>query len=142
MQLSVPPPRQLTINGMPAAITTARVATQGGVIDASVVAYQWDAERIYHFVMLTRGGSGLGPFASMVNSLRQITPAEAAAIRPRVIRRRDGQARRHGAIARRAHGLSRFQLERFLSLNGLTPTARWRPGRRSSWSSSEPERRG
>ena len=35
--------------------------------------------------MLTRGGAGIGPFAPMVNSLRRITPAEAAAIRPRVI---------------------------------------------------------
>ena len=35
--------------------------------------------------MLTPGGAGIGPFAPMVNSLRRITPAEAAAIRPRVI---------------------------------------------------------
>ena len=35
--------------------------------------------------MLTPGGYGIGPFTPMVNSLRRITPAEAAAIRPRII---------------------------------------------------------
>ena len=84
MNIHVPPPQRTTINGMPAAITAARVNTQSGVLDVSVVAYQWDAERIYHFAILTRGGYGVGPFASMINSLRRITPAEAAAIRPRV----------------------------------------------------------
>ena len=35
--------------------------------------------------MLTPAGYGVGPFSSMVNSLRRITPAEAAAIRPKII---------------------------------------------------------
>ena len=37
--------------------------------------------RVYYFVMLTPGGYGVGPFAPMINSLRRITPAEAASIR-------------------------------------------------------------
>ena len=37
------------------------------------MAYQWDAGHHYHFVMLTRGGTGIGPFAQMVDSLRRIT---------------------------------------------------------------------
>ena len=36
-QFPVPPPQHATINGMPAAITTARVNAQSGAIDASVV---------------------------------------------------------------------------------------------------------
>ena len=55
------------------------------MVDVSVVAYQWDRDTIYHFVMLTRGGSGITPFAPMVDSLRRISQNEAAAIRPRVI---------------------------------------------------------
>src|SRR4051794_2412856 len=58
----VPPPQHVTINGMPAAITTARVNTEGGVLDASVAAYQWDPQRVYYFVMLTPGGYGVRPF--------------------------------------------------------------------------------
>ena len=72
--LSVPPPQRTTINGLPAAYTTARANTRSGVVDVSVMAYQWDADTTYHFVMLTRGGAGIGPFASMVDSLRRIRP--------------------------------------------------------------------
>ena len=68
----MPPPQRGTINGMPAAYTTAHVNTDSGAIDVSVIAYQWDPQHIFHFVMLTQGGTGLGPFAAMVNSLRKI----------------------------------------------------------------------
>jgi predicted Zn-dependent protease len=124
----VPPPQRLTINGMPAAATTARVNTRSGVIDASVVAYQWDANRIYHFVMITPGGSGIGPFTSMVNSLRKITVAEAAAIRPRilhVVTVAPGDTPQSLA-SRMAY--RDFKLERFLSLNGLATNNRLVPG--------------
>ena len=124
----VPPPQRLTINGMPAAATTARVNTRSGVIDASVVAYQWDANRIYHFVMITPGGSGIGPFTPMVNSLRKITVAEAAAIRPRilhVVTVAPGDTPQSLA-SRMAY--RDFKLERFLSLNGLATNNRLVPG--------------
>jgi predicted Zn-dependent protease len=124
----VPPPQRLTINGMPAAATTARVNTRSGVIDASVVAYQWDANRIYHFVMITPGGSGIGPFTPMVNSLRKITVAEAAAIRPRilhVVTVAPGDTPQSLA-SRMAY--RDFRLERFLSLNGLATNSRLVPG--------------
>ena len=120
----VPPPQHVTINGMPAAITTARINTNSGLIDASVAAYQWDAQRIYYFVMLTPGGYGVQPFATMINSLRRITPAEAAAIRPRIIhvetvRAGDTVQSLAGHMAYRD-----FKLDRFLSLNGLAANSR------------------
>ena len=129
-QFPVPPPQRLTINGMPAAATTARVNTRSGVIDASVVAYQWDANRIYHFVMITPGGSGIGPFTPMVNSLRKITVAEAAAIRPRilhVVTVAPGDTPQSLA-SRMAY--RDFKLERFLSLNGLATNSRLVPGQK------------
>jgi len=126
----VPPPQHLTINGMPAAITTARVNTQSGLIDASVAAYQWDPQRIYYFVMLTPGGYGVQPFAPMINSLRRISPAEAAAIRPRVIHI---EAVRAGdtvqSLASRM-AYRDFKLERFLSLNGLAANSVLAPGQK------------
>jgi predicted Zn-dependent protease len=127
---SVPQPQHLTINGMPAAITTARVNTDSGLIDASVAAYQWDAQRVFYFVMLTPGGYGVQPFAPMINSLRRITPAEAAAIRPRVIhvetvRPRDTVQSLSSRMAYRD-----FRLERFLSLNGLAPNSPLAPGQK------------
>jgi predicted Zn-dependent protease len=126
----VPPPQHVTINGMPAAITTARVNTDSGLIDASVAAYQWDPQRVYYFIMLTPGGYGVSPFVPMINSLRRITPAEAAAIRPRVIhivtvRPGDTVQSLAGQMAYRD-----FKLERFLSLNGLAANSRLVPGRK------------
>jgi predicted Zn-dependent protease len=126
----VPPPQHVTINGMPAAITTARFNGQSGPIDASVAAYQWEPGRIYFFVMMTQGGYGLAPFASMINSLRKISPAEAAAIRPRVIHVETVRAgdTLQSLSARMAY--RDFRLERFLSLNGLNPSSRLAPGQR------------
>jgi predicted Zn-dependent protease len=130
MQLAVPPPQRITINGMPAAVTSARVNTSSGAVDVSVVAYQWDAQRIYHFVMLTPGGSGIGPFAPMINSLRRIGSAEAAAIRPRII---DVVTVRAGdtvqSLASRM-AYRDFKLDRFLSLNALAANSTLRPGQK------------
>lgn len=130
MQFPVPPPQRTVINGMPAAVTTAQVRTSSGVVDVSVVAYQWDPQRIYHFVMLTPGGYGIGAFAPMINSLRRITPAEAASIRPRIIEVvtvRPGDTVQSLA-SRMAY--RDFRLDRFLTLNGLAPTSRLAPGQK------------
>ena len=130
IQLNVPPPQRTMINGMPVAITTARVNTSSGIVDASVVAYQWDPQRMYHFVMLTPGGYGIQPFLPMINSLRRITPTEAAAIRPRIIHVHTvvpGDTIQSLA-SRMAY--RDYQLDRFLSLNGLAPNGVLRPGQK------------
>ncbi len=130
MQLNIPPPRHTTINGMPAAYTTVPVRTGRGFVDASVVAYRWDSNRVYHFVMLTQGGTGIGPFTTMVNSLRRITAAEAAAIQPKVIRVvtvAPGDTVQ--SLAQRM-AYRDFRLERFMALNGLQPGTRLVPGQK------------
>ena len=108
---------------MPAAYSTARVATQQGEVDVTVFAYRFDSNTAYHFAMITPAGSGLGPFSSMVQSLRRLSAAEAAAIRPRVI-----DVVTVGAgdtvprlAARMAYTISKH--ERFRVLNGLTSTS-------------------
>ncbi len=129
-QVMIPPPRRTVINGLPTAYTTARVNSGSGVVDVSVFAYQWDPNTIYHFVMLTRGGAGIGPFGSMVQSIRRISSSEAAAIRPRVI---DvvtvGAGDTVQSLANRM-AYRDFRLERFLSLNGLAASSRLAPGQR------------
>jgi predicted Zn-dependent protease len=130
MQLAIPQPQHTVINGMPAAFTTARVNTSSGLVDASVVAYQWDPQRVYHFVMLTPGGSGIGSFTPMVNSLRKITPAEAAAIRPRIIHVVTvGPGDSVQSLAARM-AYRDFKLDRFLELNGLASGASLAPGQK------------
>jgi predicted Zn-dependent protease len=127
-QMQIPQPRSTTINGIPAAYTTARTQTQQGVVDVTVVAYQWDSNTAYHFVMLTRGGSGMGPFGPMISSLRRLSANEAAAIRPRridVVTVRAGDTIQSLA-SRMAY--SDLQVERFMTLNGIRGNAALRPG--------------
>ena len=123
-------PRQTSINGIPAMYSVGRANTSSGAVDVSVMAYRWSPDRAYHFVMLTRAGAGIGPFASMVDSLRRITPQEAGSIRPRII---DIVTVTGGdtpqSLARRM-AYRDYQLERFLSLNGLPANARLMPGQK------------
>jgi predicted Zn-dependent protease len=129
-QIAVPQPKRSIVNGMPAEYSTARVNTDSGIVDVSVMAYRWDATHIYHFAMLTRGGTGIGPFAPMLNSLRKITPAEAAAIRPRVIHVVTvGTGDTPQSLASRM-AYRDFQLDRFLTLNNLPANSRLVPGQK------------
>lgn len=130
MRMAVPPPQRTYVNGIPAAFTTARANTRSGVVDVSVFAYQWAPDTIYHFVMLTPGGYGIGPFVPMVQSIRRVSAAEASAIRPRII---DVHTVRAGdtvqSLASRMAYRS-FQAERFLALNGLAPNTPLVPGQK------------
>jgi predicted Zn-dependent protease len=129
-QLQVPPPRRTSVNGIPAAFTTARSNTRSGSVDVSVFAFQWDPNTVYHYVMLTRAGAGIGPFTSLIQSTRHLTRAEAASIRPRVI---NVVTVRPGDTVRSLAGrmaYPNFQLERFMALNGLAANQRLTPGQR------------
>ncbi len=127
-QLQIPQPRETSVNGIPAAYTTTRMSTQQGQLDVSVFAYRWDADSAFHFVTITRAGAGIGPFASMVGSLRRLGTAEAQAIRPRVI---DIVTVRAGdtvqSLANRM-AYNDLRLERFLTLNSLSANTALRPG--------------
>jgi predicted Zn-dependent protease len=129
-QIGYGQPRATTINGIPAAYSTARVNTQSGQVDLSVVAYRWDSDTAYHFAMITPAGSGLGPFESMVGSLNRISASEAAAIRPKIIDvvtvgPRDSVATLAGRMA-----YNDYKEERFRVLNGLGSGDSLRPGQK------------
>lgn len=129
-QINMPPPQMTTIAGIPAAVMTTRANSQSGAVDVSVVAYQWDRDTVYHFVMLTRAGQGVGPFVPMIESIRRISAAEAASIRPRVIdvvtvERGDTVRSLASRMAYRD-----FQLERFVSLNGIDANRPLTPGQK------------
>lgn len=129
-QIQVVESNRTQVNGLPVEYVIGRAQTSNGVVDVSVFAYAFDNNSAYDFTMLTRGGQGVGPFASMVNSLRRISTQEAAAIRPRVIDIHTVRAGDtvQGLAARMAY--PSFQVERFLSLNGLAGNARLVPGQR------------
>ncbi|WP_265571189.1 M48 family metalloprotease [Sphingomicrobium nitratireducens] len=129
-QVSIPQPRHTTINGLPAAYTTARVNTGNGAVDLSVMAYQWDNGTAYHFATLTQAGAGLQPFASMIDSFRRISASEASAIRPRVI---DVVTVKSGdtiqSLASRM-AYRDYQVDRFMVLNSLSSSSRLTPGQK------------
>jgi predicted Zn-dependent protease len=129
-QVNFTQPRSTNVNGIPAAYSSARVATQNGQVDLTIFAYQWDSNTAYHFAIITPAGQGLGPFESMVGSLSRITASEAAAIRPRVI---DvvtvGRGDTVQSLAARM-AYRDLQVERFRVLNGLTASAALTPGQK------------
>lgn len=122
--------RRTTVNGIPAAYASGRANTQSGQVDVTVFAYGFDSNSAYHFVTLTRAGQGIGPFSSMVQSVRRLSQQEAAAIRPRrvdvvTVRAGDTPA---SVSARMAY--PNYRLERFNVLNALPANARLTPGQR------------
>ncbi len=123
-------PRRFQVNGIDAASATARANSQSGPVDVTVVAYAFDAKTAWQFVLITAAGSGTGPFAPLVGSMRRLSAAEGAQIKPRrvrviAVRLGDTVASLAGRMA-----YSTLQTERFRILNALAPNAVVRPGQR------------
>ena len=128
--LEVGAARQFQVNGIDAASATVGATTQSGPVDVTVVAYAADAKTAYHFMLVTAQGSGVGPFQSLVGSLRRLSVPEAAAIKPRRVR--VVTVRPSDTIASLAARMaySTMQVERFRVLNALTPNAPLRSGQK------------
>ncbi len=129
-QIPHPAPQTTTVNGIPAAYSSTRVQTQQGVLDVTVFAYQFESNRAYHFALITPGGSGIGPFSSMVQSVRRLSAQQAAATRPRVIDIHTVRAGETAQSLANRMAYPSYQLERFLVLNGLSSGATLRAGDR------------
>ena len=118
-QIPISQLERTTVNGIPAVVGSARVASGSGQVDVVVFAYEFANGQAYHFTTLSPAGQS-GAFEPMFRSLRRISANEAAAIKPRriaVVTARSGDTVRSLA-GRMAY--SDYQLERFLVLNGLT----------------------
>ncbi len=121
--------QRTTVNGLPAAYGTARVASGNGQVDATVFAYQFSNSQAFHFVTLTPAGRG-NVFSPLYSSMRRISANEAAAVKPRridVVTARAGDTVQSLA-SRMAY--SNGQLERFLVLNGLDSRSRIMAGQK------------
>ncbi len=127
-QIAFSRPERTNINGIPAAASTARVQTQQGLVDVSVVAYEFGSNQAYHIVTLTPAGGGFGPFAGMIQSVRRLTAQQAAAIRPRVVDVVTVGPRDTVASLAARMAFSDFREERFRVLNGLAAGEGVRPG--------------
>lgn len=121
--------QRTTVNGIPASYSTARVASQSGQVDVTVFAYEFAANRAYHFVTLAKPG-GSDVFNPMFGSVRRLTTAEATAIRPRrveVVTVKSGDS--VAGLARRM-AYADNQAERFQVLNRLAANSQLTPGQR------------
>ena len=49
--------QRTTVNGIPAAYGTARVASNGGQVDVVVFAYEWSNTQAFHFLTISQAGS-------------------------------------------------------------------------------------
>lgn len=122
--------QRTTVNGIPAAYAVARVAQQGGsAIDVTVFAYQMGPTSALHFMTMGQAGQ-TAVFEPMYASMRRISAAEAAAVKPRklvVVAVRKGDTVRSLA-SRMAY--TDAPLDRFLVLNGLKADAKLAVGQR------------
>jgi predicted Zn-dependent protease len=118
------------VNGIDAAYASARANTQSGQVDVTVFAYAFSPKQAFHFVILAPAGSGIGPFNGLTQSVRRMTDAEAAAVKPRkiqVVTVKSGDTV-ESLSARMAY--STLRTERFLTLNALLAGTALRPGQR------------
>jgi len=121
--------RRTTVNGLSAAYSSATVTGQSGQVDVTVFAYEFARDRAYHFVALTPAGQ-MRTFEPLFASLRQMTDAEARAVRPRKID--IVTAGRGDSVASLANRMafSTYRADRFRVLNGLAANAELRPGQK------------
>jgi predicted Zn-dependent protease len=127
--LRAPDMRPRRINGIDATVGQMRVQRQGGSVDVSVVVYQWAPGSFYHIVMIAPAG-GLPAFAPLIESVRRLSPGEAASTRGRhvkVVRVAPGDSVASLA-ARMAYNDDR--VARFTVLNGIDAQTRLTPGSR------------
>ncbi len=117
------------INGLRSAYSSSRANTQSGTVDVTVFAYQFGPDSAFHFLAITPVGRA-GTFDPLFDSMRRLTAAEAAAIKPRrvdVIVARPGDSVA-SLSARMAYPSDREA--RFRTLNALNAGETVRAGER------------
>lgn len=128
--LEVGAARRFQVNGIDAASATVGATTQSGPVDVTVVAYATDAKTAYHFMLVTAQGSGVGPFQSLVGSLRRLSATEAASVKARRIKVVTvGRADTVATLAARM-AYPTMQVERFRVLNAIPADATVRAGQK------------
>ena len=122
--------QRTTVNGIPAAYATARVAQgNNAAVDVTVFAYQMGTANALHFMTMAQAGQA-AVFEPMYASMRRISASEATAVKPRkvtVITAKRGDTVRSLA-SRMAY--TDAPLERFVVLNGLTVNSTITAGQR------------
>jgi predicted Zn-dependent protease len=123
----------IRVNGLEAATATTQIRTNEGTFDARLTAYRVDTQTIYRMIFLTAGAdtnrlaTGL---RRTTYSFRTLSPAEAARLRPLVLR--IVTVRPGDIVESLASRLpySDYKVERFEVLNGISRNDRLVPGQK------------
>lgn len=126
-QAQVGVPQATTVNGIPAVSLLVRAQAQGGqAVDVAVMAYNVNGKG-YHFVIVGPAGQ-LNPTFPMTQSMRILTDAEIAQLRPRqleVVTVRSGDT--IASLSSRMAYLD-FQSDRFKMINAIATDRALVPG--------------
>jgi predicted Zn-dependent protease len=119
--------QRTTINGLESVTATARVATQNGDRDVSVVAYRFGGGSGYHFIFISPSNVNVSNVVTTTaRSFRKLTDAQAAALRQRVIQVVTVKPGDTAESISRRMAFDDYKLERFLVMNNreTNPTLR------------------
>ncbi|WP_337658589.1 M48 family metalloprotease [Sphingorhabdus sp. Alg231-15] len=121
--------QRTTVNGLPVSYAIGRVKSRNGQVDVTVFAYEFSKNSAFHFATLAPAGKG-AVFSPMYDSVKRLTSAEAAAIKPRKI---DVVTVRRGdtidSLSRKMAYTS-YQKDRFLVLNRMRSNESLRAGQK------------
>ena len=126
-QITPSPIQRTTVNGIPAAYSTARVNNGQQQVDVTVFAYEFSNSQAYHFAAITPAGQS-GVFNQMYSSMRRINAQEAGQIVPRRIDVVTAQRGDTSASLAQRMAYTDGQEARFRVLNGLFGNAQVVPG--------------
>ena len=114
-------------SGLRTAATTTRASANGRAVDVTVVAYSFPAATNW-FTLVTPAGSGTTPFQPLLASVAALTPAQAAAVRGKVVRVVPVRAGDTIETLSARMAYPDYRRERFTTLNGIAGEADLRPG--------------
>ena len=114
------PVRRARVNGIETALLPLRADTGRGPVDIALIAYRAGPYAAYQFVTLAPAGKA-AVFDPLINSCRRLTEAQAAALRPRVLRVVTLGAHDTVPVMAARMAFAVLRTERFLALNGLAP---------------------
>lgn len=121
--------RRTTVNGLPAAVGTARVNNGNSQVDVVVFAYEFARDKAFHFAVIAPAGRA-ATFDPMFQSMRRISAAEAGAVVPRKLQVVTvGRSDTVASLARRM-AYNTAQEDRFRVLNALRSTDTVTPGQK------------
>lgn len=119
--------RSTTINGRQAATATVTATANNQRVDATVVAMPL-AGATYLWTIVTPAGGGIAAFDPLLTSFTTMSDAEVSAVRGKRIRIHTVRAGETVDTMARQMAYTDLQRDRFLTLNGLSPTATLTPG--------------